>query len=85
VSKHKHYEDIAPRVKVFVKNFWLANNYSPSSDEVCRALGFTTKSVVYRWLHIMRERGELIFEDNLGRNFRLPNQYVVFKDKDDEN
>jgi hypothetical protein len=74
-----NYQDALERIRTFMRDYWLTNGYSPAVDEIARECGYHRASVYY-WVHRMREKGDLLFEDKVARSFRLPGQTVNFPD-----
>jgi hypothetical protein len=75
-----NYRQIADNIKNFVRGYWLENGYSPSMDEIASECGYHRTSAYY-WVHRMREKGDLLFEDKVPRSIRLPGQVVTFPDE----
>ena len=72
-----NYQEALDRISTFVREFWLANGYSPAVEEIARECGYHRASVFY-WVHRMREKGDFLFVDKVARSFRLPGQTVIF-------
>ena len=75
-----NYQDALERIRDFVQDYWVVNGYSPAVEEIARECGYHRASVYY-WVHRMREKGDLLFDDKVARSFRLPGQTVNFPDK----
>ncbi len=75
-----NYRQIAEGILKFVRNYWLENGYSPSMDDIANECGYHRTSAYY-WVHRMREKGDLLFEDKVARSIRLPGQTVNFPDR----
>ncbi len=74
-----NYQDALDRILCFVRDYWITNGYSPAVEEIARECGYHRASVYY-WVHRMREKGDLLFDDKVARSFRLPGQTVNFPD-----
>ncbi len=72
-----NYREALDLIRGFVRDYWLTNGYSPALEEIARECGYHRASVSY-WVHRMREKGDLLFEDKIARSFRLPGQTVNF-------
>jgi transposase-like protein len=72
-----NYHEALARIRTFVRDYWISNGYSPAVDEIARECGYHRASVYY-WVHRMREKGDLLFDDKVARSFRLPGQTVNF-------
>lgn len=75
-----NYRIVADRILKFVRDYWLENGYSPSMDEIATGCGYPRASAYY-WVHRMREKDDLLFEDKVARSIRLPGQTVSFGDE----
>lgn len=72
-----NYREIADDITNFVRDYWMENGFSPSMDDIATQCGFHRTSAYY-WVHRMREKGDLLFEDKISRSIRLPGQTVGF-------
>lgn len=73
------YQEAFERISNFIRDFWIANGYSPTVNEIAEQCGYHRASVSY-WTHRMREKSDLLFDDKVARSFRLPGQTVNFPD-----
>ena len=76
----QNYRVVADSIANFVRDYWLENGYSPSMDDIANECGYHRTSAYY-WVHRMREKGDLLFEDKVARSIRLPGQTVNFPDR----
>lgn len=72
-----NYREALERIRDYLRDYWLTNGYSPAVEEIARDLGYHRASIFY-WVHRMREKGDLLFDDKVARSFRLPGQKVKF-------
>ena len=55
----------------FIKAFQRKNKYSPSMDEMTKALGVKAKSAAHRAVHQLVDRGFLAAPEGKARNYRV--------------
>jgi hypothetical protein len=72
-----NYQEALDLIRGFVRDYWVSNGFSPAVEEIARECGYHPSSIYY-WVHRMREKGDLLFEDKVARSFRLPGQTVNF-------
>jgi hypothetical protein len=77
IDPDQNYRQTADTIALFVRNYWRENGYSPSMDDIASQCGYHRASAYY-WVHRMREKGDLLFEDKVARSIRLPGQTVNF-------
>jgi hypothetical protein len=77
IESDQNYRQTADTIALFVRNYWRENGYSPSMDDIAMQCGYHRTSAHY-WVHRMREKGDLLFEDKVARSIRLPGQTVNF-------
>ena len=77
VDNDQVYREAAAAIAAFVRRYWLEKGYSPSIDEIGNECGYH-RTTAYYWVHRMREKGDLLFEDKVARSIRLPGQTVNF-------
>lgn len=58
----------------FIRGYVTTHGYSPSFDEMMKALGLASKSGVHRLVHGLRDRGYIEFRYNQARSVNLRRQ-----------
>lgn len=79
--KIRRYRQISRTVRCFLRDYWTAHGYGPTLDEIRQALAFNSISATRNWLYEMRDRHDLLFEEEIARSFRLPGQRTIFPDE----
>jgi hypothetical protein len=72
------YLEAASKISEFIRTYYETQGYSPSINEMEIELSFSRSGLYYRLLQ-MRELGDLLFDEGVARNFRLPGQRTTFE------
>lgn len=59
------------KLKVFLKDYFLKNNYPPSIREICDYMGFKSTSSAHKYLQGLEDEGYITIDSNVSRGIKL--------------